>query len=175
MGLRNYLVEGVSGTGKTSVCEELLRLGHDAVHGDRELAYQGDPVTGAPLAGASHEHHLWDEARVRARVADRSRPATFFCGGSRNFSRFIELFDETFVLEVDRATLVGRLDERPPGEWGSSPSERYLVLELHRTQRDVPATGVRIDATRPVDVVVAEILRHTGDRPGPRLPRVARD
>lgn len=27
MGIRNYLIEGVSGTGKTSVCHELRRLG----------------------------------------------------------------------------------------------------------------------------------------------------
>jgi hypothetical protein len=43
MGIRNYLIEGVSGTGKTSVCDELQRRGYHAIHGDRELAYQGDP------------------------------------------------------------------------------------------------------------------------------------
>ena len=34
MGVRNFLVEGVSGTGKTSVCHELRRRGfvrHDAL------------------------------------------------------------------------------------------------------------------------------------------------
>jgi hypothetical protein len=46
MGMRNYLIEGVSGTGKTSVCNELQRRGYHAINGDRELAYQGDPETG---------------------------------------------------------------------------------------------------------------------------------
>lgn len=41
MGVRNYLVEGVSGTGKTSVCRELQRRGHHAVNGDTELANKG--------------------------------------------------------------------------------------------------------------------------------------
>ena len=59
MGMVNYLVEGVSGTGKTSVCDELQRRGYQAVHGDRELAYQGDPATGDAVAGHTHEHHLW--------------------------------------------------------------------------------------------------------------------
>lgn len=49
MGRRNFLIEGGSGTGKTSVCEELARRGYQVVHGDRELAYQGDPETGAPM------------------------------------------------------------------------------------------------------------------------------
>jgi Cdc6-like AAA superfamily ATPase len=43
MGMRNYLIEGVSGTGKTSVCKELQRRGYYAINGDTELAYQGDP------------------------------------------------------------------------------------------------------------------------------------
>ena len=46
MGMRNYLIEGVSGTGKTSVCKELQRRGYYAINGDTELAYQGDPETG---------------------------------------------------------------------------------------------------------------------------------
>jgi hypothetical protein len=46
MGKRNYLIEGVSGAGKTSVCQELRRRGYVAINGDRELAYQGDPTTG---------------------------------------------------------------------------------------------------------------------------------
>ena len=41
MGIRNYLIEGVSGTGKTSVCKELQRRGYYAIDGDTELAYQG--------------------------------------------------------------------------------------------------------------------------------------
>ena len=162
MGVRNYLVEGVSGTGKTSVCRELHRRGYQAVNGDRELAYQGDPETGQALATASHEYHIWDVHRVRELAADQHEPATFFCGGSRNFAKFIELFDEVFVLDVDLDTLHRRLDDRPQDEWGSKPSERALIVRLHRTREDVPRTGVVIDATRPLTEVVDEILRHTG-------------
>lgn len=60
MGARNYLIEGVSCSGKTTVCDELLRRGFQAIHGDRQLAYQGDPETGLPLPGRCHEHHIWD-------------------------------------------------------------------------------------------------------------------
>jgi broad-specificity NMP kinase len=58
MGVKNYLIEGVSGTGKTSVCDELRRRGYHSIHGDRDLAYQGDPKTGGPLDGFAHEHHI---------------------------------------------------------------------------------------------------------------------
>lgn len=162
MGVLNYLIEGVSGTGKTAVCRELSRRGYRAINGDRELAYQGDPQTGEPIDGASHENHIWDVSRVRALVADQHECATFFCGGSRNFSRFIDLFDEVFVLAVDLDTLHRRLDQRMRDEWGSKQSERDLIVRLHRTKEDVPGTGIVIDATPPLADVVAEILRRTG-------------
>ncbi len=162
MGVRNYLVEGVSGTGKTSVATELERRGHHVVHGDRVLAYQGDPATGARTPGFHHEHHVWDVDRVRELVADRGAPATFFCGGSRNFAHFIDLFDEVFVLQVDRATLVERIGGRGSDEFGGSDEERELVLRVHASGEDVPTSGTSIDATRPLGEVVDDILRRAG-------------
>ena len=166
MGRTNFLVEGVSGTGKTTVCDELLRRGHQAIHGDRVLAYQGDPATGEPIAdGRGHEHHIWDVAAVRAIVADRTEGLTFFCGGSRNFAAFLDLFDGVFVLEVDAETLRRRLDTRPESEFGARPEERALVERLHATAEDVPADAIRVDATASVSTVVDEILRLSGNRP----------
>lgn len=161
MGVRNYLVEGVSCTGKTSVCHELNRRGYHAINGDRDLAYQGDPETGEPIDGARHEHHIWDVSRVQTLVAEQNEAATFFCGGSRNFAKFIDLFDEVFVLDVDLDTLQSRLDQRPRDEWGSKPAERDLIVRLHGTKEDIPRTGVVIDATLPIADVVDEILHHT--------------
>lgn len=162
VGVRNYLVEGVSGTGKTSVCRELSRRGYQAVNGDRELAYEGDPRTGTATDTAAHQHHIWDVGRVRALLADHGEPVTFFCGGSRNFPKFINLFDGVFVLDIDLETLCRRLDHRQKDEWGSKPSERDLIVRLHRTKEDIPVTGVVIDATRPLWDVVGEILLHVG-------------
>ena len=158
MGIRNYLIEGASGTGKTSVCHELRRRGFHAINGDTELAYQGDPRTGDPVDGRAHEHHIWNVDKVRALVADRSRAASFFCGGSRNFSSFIDLFDEVFVLDVDLDTLNWRLAGRPEDEFGGKPSERELIARLHATKGDVPKGGVVVDATAPIERVVDEIL-----------------
>jgi adenylate kinase family enzyme len=158
VGVKNFLVEGVSGSGKTAVCDELRRRGYHAIHGDRELAYQGDPRSGAPLAGFAHEHHIWDLDKVSALLADQSQVASFFCGGSRNFERFIQRFDGVFVLEVDLDTLHRRLASRPDGEWGGQASERELITRLHATKRGVPEGAIAIDATGPVSHVVDAIL-----------------
>jgi broad-specificity NMP kinase len=160
MGIRNYLIEGVSGTGKTSVCRELQRRGYLAINGDTELAYQGDPETGKPTDGRTHEHHIWDVDRVRSSIADGHEPVTFFCGGSRNFAKFIHLFDGVFILDVDLDTLNRRLDERLDDEWGGKQAERDLIVRLHQTKEDIPKDGIIIDATAPLVQVVDEIVRN---------------
>jgi len=162
MGIKNYLIEGVSCTGKTSVFRELKRRGYDAIDGDNELAYQGDPATGRPVKGSPHEHHIWDVQKVKSIVADRSEKVTFFCGGSRNFSKFIDLFDGVFILEIDIHTLSHRLDERPEDEFGAKPAEREFIMRLHQTKEDVPSSGIIIDATAPIADVVDEIVRQSG-------------
>jgi AAA domain-containing protein len=160
MGLRNYLIEGVSGTGKTSVCKELRRRGLHAINGDTDLAYQGDPETGEPTDVApSHFQHIWDVEKVRGIAADHSEPVTFFCGGSRNFSKFHDLLDGIFVLDIDLSTLNQRLDQRSEDEFGGQRSERGLILRLHRTKEYIPKDGILIDATAPLTHVVDEILR----------------
>ncbi len=158
--MRNYLIEGLSGTGKTSVCDELQRRGYHAIHGDRELAYVGDPETGEPMDVSAHEHHIWRVDKVKALVADHDVPATFFCGGSRNLSKFIDLFDGVFVLQVDLDTLNRRLDERPDDEWvGGKPVERARIVRWHQTKDDLPKNHILINATAPIEHVVDEILR----------------
>lgn len=184
MGVRNYLIEGVSGTGKTTVAEELHRRGYHVLHGDRELKYRGDPKTGEPLvepAHASemdkivwqHEHLLWDMGKVKSVIADHSIKISFFCGGSRNFSSFIDLLDGAFILEVDNlGTLYRRLYERvarDPTDWGGKPEEKELVRRLHQTKEDIPKNGIIINATAPIARVVDEILSkcRQGDQESP--------
>ena len=161
MGVKNYLIEGVSCAGKTTVCDELLRRGYHAVHGDRELAYFGDLETGEPLADGASENRswIWDVEKVRALVADQNHAATFFCGGSRNSNRFLDLFDEVFVLEIDLDTLNRRLAARPEDEWGGAASEGESFARLqHETKEGLPENAIIIDATAPLSSLVDTIL-----------------
>jgi hypothetical protein len=169
MGARNYLIEGISGAGKTAVATELQRRGYQAIHGDRELAYRGDPETGLPVAPESgtptavwvSEHHIWDLEKVKAYIGNQDEAVTFFCGGSRNSSKFIDLLDGVFLLEVDFDTMNRRIDERvalDPTDFGGKPEERELITRLYATKENVPKNAIKIDATAPIARVVDDIL-----------------
>ena len=163
MGVKNYLIDGVSCAGKTTVCGELQRRGYHAIHGDRELAYWGDLKTGEPMDGSADAPRawLWDVAKVSALAADPTHAATFFCGGSRNADRFIGLFDEVFVLDIDRKTLDRRLAARPQTEWGGTAQEgESFARRQHATNEGLPVHAIIIDATAPIASVVDTILDH---------------
>lgn len=172
MGVKNYLVEGVSGAGKTSVAEELERRGYHVLHGDRTLAYFGDPETGQRLPTLSrdrvdnitwaYDRWIWDVDKVKAAIADQSHALTFFCGGSRNAHHYIDRFDGIFVLEVDLKTLKRRVAGRGDDEFGGKPEQWALLTRLHATRHGIPKNGIAIDATEPLSRVVDAILEKCG-------------
>ena len=59
MGVKNYLIDGVSCAGKTTVCDELQRRGYHVIHGDEALAYWGELKTGKPVDGSADEQRTW--------------------------------------------------------------------------------------------------------------------
>lgn len=113
------------------------------------------------------KHHVWNLDKVISVINDHSIAASFLCGGSRNFFRFIDLLDGVFILEVgDVEILHRRIDERvarDPTDWGGKPVEKALVARLHATKEEIPSVGVVIDATAPLGSVVDEILLICGE------------
>ena len=123
----------------------------------------GDLKTGEPVDDSSNEHRswIWDVEKVRALVADQNHAATFFCGGSRNADRFIRLFDEVFVLEIDLDTLNRRLAARPETKWGGTAEEGESFARVqHATKEGLPTDAIIIDATAALSSVVDTILEN---------------
>jgi len=160
MAKRNYLIEGGSGTGKSTVWEELKKRGYKAINGDRELAYKGDPETGKRTESIGFEYHIWDVNKVKEIIANKEDKVAFFCGGSRNFPKFIDLFDKVFVLDVDTETLKQRLENRDANDWGGNNEQKELILRLHAANDTVPE-GMLIDTARPPSEVVDDIIKRT--------------
>ncbi len=115
MGVRNYLIEGLSGAGKTTVAEELQRRmpypRRPAIRllrrsRDRRTRWIGRLLTARTTRwrGVAGIGSGRSNGSGRADRRPGSHPISFFCGGSRNRHHFIALFDKVFVLEADAAT-----------------------------------------------------------------------
>jgi gluconate kinase len=163
MAKRNYLVEGLSGSGKSSVYEELIRRGYEAVSTDRAWKYFVDPNTCLPGGPAHFDNHMWDEQEALSELESLEPDALFVCGSSRNRDHFLSYFTSVFNLRIDDDTMSRRLRERTDNTYGKQPWELELMLELNR-RNEKPAGAIDIDATGPLNEVVDELLRLAGVR-----------
>jgi hypothetical protein len=144
MAKRNYLVEGLSGVGKSSVYDELIRRGYKAISTDRAWKDRADSV--------------WDERKAVSELESPEPEVLFVCGSSRNRDRFLSYFTKIFNLRIDDDTMRRRLQERTNNDFGKQPEELELMLRLNRSD-EKPAGAIDVDATQPLDRVVDELLR----------------
>jgi hypothetical protein len=158
MAKRNYLVEGLSGAGKSSVYEELIGRGYKAISTDRAWKYHADPDTGLPGRPIHHDNSMWDQQKAVSELESPEPELLFVCGSSRNRDRFLPYFTKIFNLRIDDDTMRRRLQERTNNDYGKQPDEVELMLRLNRSD-EKPAGAINVDATQPLHQVVDELLR----------------
>lgn len=154
-----YLIEGVSGTGKTSVAEQLIKRGYYAIDADEEIGFFGDPNTHLPTKDESVKDWLWNKDKFEI-IVSKNKDTMFICGGSMNQEDFTKFFSKIFTLQIDDETLKRRLKDRTNNEYGKHPEELARQLEWNKgveswsKQRGT----ILIDATQSPDKVVDDIL-----------------
>ena len=158
-----FQIDGLSGTGKSTLCAELTRRGLRAVDADPAFGYFADPVTGQPTDSERWSNWLWDGNKRRAFAQACGDTPVFLCGGAMNRDEFADLFEKRFVLHVDSDTMRHRLLTRTTNDYGKAPEELAEQLELNtRYVEEATRVGATIvDATRPISVVADEIVRMT--------------
>ncbi len=168
MAKRNYLVEGLSGAGKSSVYEELIRRGYKAISTDSACAYHADPDTGLPGGPIRHDNWVWDRQKAVSELESQEPEVLFVCGSSRNLDHFLPYFTKIFNLRIDDDTMRRRLQARTADDWTLHPDPATydvalaamieLMLELNRNN-EKPVGAIDVDATQPLNQVVDELLR----------------
>ena len=166
-------VTGISGAGKSTVCAELRRLGHDAHDTDQEgnavwvnrLTGEVTLIASARERGQSGwlDEQEWRLAPTMVEIlARRARDrVVFLCGSAANEHEVWHLFSRVVYLAVDEATLVDRLASRTSNDFGKSETELAAILGWHAYgDAEFARLGATIiDATRVLDEVVDDVLR----------------
>lgn len=153
--MNNYLIEGLSGTGKTTVGEELLKRGFRVIDADKAFGFYGDHKNKSQL------NWLWDKDKIKQEL-DGVEDVTFICGGAMNQNEFMQYFAKVFTLYVDDDTLKNRLLSRTNNDFGKKPEDLARQLEWNKGTIDYAKQRgtILIDATKPIKAVVGEILSY---------------
>lgn len=171
-------ITGVSGTGKSTVRTELASRGYEA-HDTDEGSFRewkniknGKFITGLNLAwddasnGFRSEHVMAIKPEEVEKLKLTSEDGTIFlCGTVPNENEIWKYFDITMCLTLDETTLRHRLDTRTNNSYGKNPVELRNILEWNRlAETNYRSFGsVIIDASRPIEKVVDEILENIND------------
>ncbi len=156
-----YLIEGLSGTGKTSVSEELTRRGYNAIDADEIIGFFGDPRTGLPMQDETKREWLWDKEKFKD-IKEKNKDIIFICGGAMNQEDFTSHFSKVFTLQVDDETLKSRLQNRTNNDYGKNPEELSKQLDWNKgvASWSKQRGTVLIDATQSLTTIVDEILKN---------------
>jgi shikimate kinase len=154
IAVKRILLTGMSGTGKSTVIDELAARGYKAVDLDQpgwsEYAPDGDWV--------------WSEARVQELLigeADEDSEILFVSGCAINQGKFYPYFDEVILLSTSAALIVKRLTTRTNNQYGKHPDELAATLGYLETVEPLLRRGAghEIDTSAALDQVVASVLQ----------------
>ena len=164
--MKRVLITGMSGTGKSSVIQQLIARGYKAIDTDDGL------IEWVPLADDSRFRYsdeegewLWREDRVQELLSTEDADVLFISGCVRNQGKFRPQFDHVVLLTAPVPVVVERLATRTTNPYGKDPQELKIVLQLNETI--VPMlrkfASLEVDTSVPLDEVVKTILDAVGE------------
>jgi shikimate kinase len=160
--MKRVLITGMSGTGKSSVIQELVARGYQAHDLDTpEWSEWIDNDPSDMLTPAQGKDWVWREDRVRALLSQPEDGTLFISGCAENMAQLFPLIDAVILLSAPVATIMERLRTRSPGSYGSVAEEQRRVSDLTSTIEPLlrKSADHEIDTRRPVHATVDEILR----------------
>ncbi|MDQ5885784.1 MAG: hypothetical protein QG593_553 [Patescibacteria group bacterium] len=157
-------IDGISGTGKTTTSDELIKRGYNAIDADEAFGYFGDPETGEPTDEQIQHNWIWDIEKIRSLAKASEDEPIFVCGGAMNQDKARDLFATRFTLVIDDDTMRHRLTTRTNNDFGKHPDDLARQLEWNQGAADYARSigAIVIDATKPIEQVVDDILAESG-------------
>lgn len=163
--MKRILLTGMSGTGKSTVVDELARRGYKAVDLDNDAFSEWVPFSAEPGATDSaveaDRDWVWREDRVHALLATEDADLLFVSGCAANMGKFLPQFDQVILLSAPAGVIVKRLAARTNNAYGKRPEEAARVLGLIDTIEPLlrKVAGHEIDTSAGLDAVVEHVLR----------------
>lgn len=171
-----YLITGNPGSGKTMVALELTARGYTALDTDEIAGWEdeeGHAADQPPVLTAQWlRRHRWVWRRGRLEDAIRARAtagnSVFLCGIAVNQREMLDCFERVFLLSLDDATQLDRLDT-PSNAHRNAAQRAQIVRGRPVFEREMRTAGAQVlDARMSVFHVVDRILHEVRHPARPR-------
>lgn len=139
----------MSGTGKSTVLDELSSRGHKIVDTDYDGWSKYDKVSG----------QLWEEERIHSLLTEHTEGALFISGTVSNQGKFYSMFDAVVLLSAPLDVMLERIDSRSTNHYGKTPEQRKEIINNTVTFEPLIRKGAdfEIDTRKPLNQVADEL------------------
>lgn len=133
--MTRILITGMSGTGKSSVIENLRNRGYLAIDTDEDDWC----VPGADGA------LIWNESRITALLDDERSIPLFVQGTVENQGAFYDRFDHVVLLSAPLDVILQRVASRTNNPYGKTPRERAEIRVYHEVVEPMLRRGCTME------------------------------
>ena len=167
---KSILITGIAGSGKSTVCDELKKLGYKAygIEDINGLFTMVDKTTGRIADDhdnndiESVKQHDWicDKNKLQQLVRNNPKGIVFYCGTASNLDDLLSLFDKIILLKVSPKILRKRLSTRKSNDFGRTSEVQKWILSWKKWSEDhmCEKGAIVIDANRDIKEVVDDII-----------------
>ncbi len=136
---KKYLITGVTGSGKSSICRKLVAMGYESydiedMEGMFAMYRKGtkeifDDFDNSDPEKIKNSEWLCDVDKLKELLARQEKEVAFYCGVASNMDDLISLFDRVILLKASPDVLYKRLASREgTDDMGATEESRQAVL-----------------------------------------------
>lgn len=159
--MKRVLLTGMSGTGKSTLIDELVARGYKAIDTDSDEWSQWVSADADGPAGRGAEPDwIWREDRIQQLLSTEDADVLFVSGCKSNQGKFYAQFDHIVLLSAPARLIAERLAARTNNPYGKHPDELARVLWHLQTVEPLLRRGasLEVDTSAPVTHVIETIL-----------------
>jgi len=172
--MQKILITGMAGSGKSTICNELERLGYisfaiEDIEGMFNIYHKGtrtffEGYSNLNPKDIENAEWLCDTKKLKELVDSQTSEIAFYCGVSSDIDELLPFFDKVLVLKADAKTLNARLTMREGEDnIGNNQSGRDIVLDRKGSwEKQMEEKGsIFVNGNNSPEQVVKEILNKT--------------
>jgi len=169
---KSILITGISGTGKSAICDELNRLGYKAFNIEeiKGLFSMINKKTCKPFKNFDNDNiesvkqadWICNKRKLQHLMKKNSEEKlVFYCGTASNLNDLLQLFDKIFLLQTNQKILRERLSNRTSNNFGRTAEIQKLVFSWKKLWEDhmKKKGAIIINANHSLQEIAINILK----------------
>ncbi len=168
--MKKIYITGISGTGKTTIAEELEKKGFHTIGIDEtsnlcswtNKETQEKVERGVEINREFTSKHNWIcDIEYLKKLLDKDIDLVFVVGVASNQDNFLDLFDKILILQCKPETFIKRIKNRSNNVFGKDKTVREHILEWYEDfeNKMLQKGAISIDVEQPIDTVIKEVLK----------------